>query len=110
MKHTAKWIPLPSQPLSEGASESTNRIRTYSIKIRLDAPYVSPKSATTRNIDGEFVWERLVTCKGRAEAVSIAGNWFQNLRSDGARRSPGHGHFTGLLLAPSQHRITRLAL
>ena len=86
MKHTAKWIPLPSQPLSEGASESTNKIRTYSIKIKLDAPYISPKSATTRNIDGEFVWERLVTCKGRAEAVSIAGNWFQNLRSDGARR------------------------
>jgi hypothetical protein len=86
MKHTAKWIPLPSAPLSEGDSESTNIIRTYSIRIKLDAPYASPKSATTRNIDGEFVWERLVTCKGRAEAVSIAGNWFQNLRSDGVRR------------------------
>ena len=86
MKHTAKWIPLPSQPLSEGEALTTNRVRTYSIKIKLDAPYPSPKTATTRNIDGEFVWERLVTCKGRGEAVSIAGNWFQGLRSDGARR------------------------
>ena len=86
MKHTAKWVHLPSAPLAEGESESANKIRTYSIRIKLDAPYTAPKSATTRNIDGEFVWERLVTCKGRAEAVSIAGNWFQNLRSDGVRR------------------------
>ena len=86
MKHTAKWIHLPSAPLSEGEALTTNRVRTYSIQIRLDAPYASPKTATTRNIDGEFVWERLVTCKGRAEAVSIAGNWFQGLRSDGQRR------------------------
>jgi hypothetical protein len=86
MKHTAKWIHLPSAPLSEGEAATTNRLRTYSIQIRLDAPYPSPKTATTRNIDGEFVWERLVTCKGRSAAVSIAGNWFQNLRGDGQRR------------------------
>jgi len=86
-KTNAKWIELPSQPLGEGEALSTNRIRTYSIRIKLDAPYPSPKTATTRNIDGEFVWERLVTCKGRAEAVSIAGNWFQDLRRKG-----GIGH------------------
>ena len=86
MKHTAKWIPLPSQPISEGEAASTNKIRTYSIKIKLDMPYPSPKTATTRNIDGEFVWERLVTCKGRSEAVSLAANWFQNLRYDGQRK------------------------
>ena len=86
MKHTAKWIDLPSQPISEGEAATTNRTRTYSIQIRLDAPYPSPKMATTRSIDGEFVWERLVTCKGRAEAVSIAGNWFQGLRTNGRRR------------------------
>jgi hypothetical protein len=83
MKHTAKWIPLPTQPISEGEAATTNRLRTYSIKIKLDAPHPSPITATTRIIDGEFVWERLVTCKGRAEAVSIAGNWFQDLRRKG---------------------------
>jgi hypothetical protein len=83
-KTNAQWIELPSQPLTEGAA--AGKVRTYSIRIKLDAPYSSPKSATTRNIDGEFVWERLVTCKGRAEAVSIAGNWFQCLRRDGERR------------------------
>jgi hypothetical protein len=77
MKHTAIWIPLPSQPISEGEAASTNKTRTYSIRIKLDAPYLSPKTATTRNVDGEFVWERLVTCKGRSEAVSLAANWFQ---------------------------------
>ena len=85
-KTNATWIELPSQPLSEGEAAATNRTRTYSIQVRLDSPYPSPKTATTRNIDGEFVWERLVTCKGRSEAVSIAGNWFQGLRSDGKRR------------------------
>jgi len=83
MKHTAKWIPLPTQPLSEGEAATTNRLRTYSIRIKLDAPHPSPITATTRIIDGEFVWERLVTCKGRAAAVSIAGNWFQDLRRKG---------------------------
>ena len=86
MKHTAKWIPLPSQPISEGESASTNITRTYSIRIKLDAPYPSPKTATTRNIDGEFAWERFVTCKGRSEAVSLAGNWFQDMRHDGVRK------------------------
>ena len=86
MKHTAKWIPLPSQPISEGEAASTNKTRTYSIRIKLDAPYPSPKTATTRNVDGEFAWERLVTCKGRSEAVSLAGNWFQGLRNDGVRK------------------------
>ena len=85
-KTNATWIELPSQPITEGEAASTNKVRTYSIRIKLDAPYPSPKTATTRNIDGEFVWERLVTCKGRAEAVSLAGNWFQCLRSDGERR------------------------
>lgn len=91
MKHTAKWIPLPSQPLSEGEALSTNRVRTYSIQIRLDAPYSSPKTATTRNIDGEFVWERLVTCNGRSEAVVIAAKWFQDLRYNSQRKNGGVG-------------------
>ena len=103
MKHTARHIQLPSQPLSEGEALTTNRIRTYSIQIRLDAPYPSPKTATTRNIDGEFVWERLVTCKGRAEAVSIAGNWFQGLRSDGRRK----GGIGKILIGQETHeRVT----
>jgi len=85
-KTNATWIELPSQPITEGEAASTNKVRTYSIRIKLDAPYPSPKTATTRNIDGDFVWDRLVTCKGRAEAVSLAGNWFQCLRSDGERR------------------------
>lgn len=86
MKVTAQWIPLPSEPISEGEAATTNRLRTYSIKIKLDAPYPSPKTATTRNVDGEFVWERLVTCRGRSEAVAQAGKWFQNLRSDGQKK------------------------
>ena len=91
MKHTARHIQLPSQPITEGEAASTNRVRTYSIRIKLDAPYSSPKTATTRNIDGEFAWERLVTCKGRSEAVSIAGRWFQHLRTDGLRHEGSVG-------------------
>ncbi len=91
MKHTARHIQLPSQPITEGEAASTNRVRTYSIRIKLDAPYSSPKTATTRNIDGEFVWEKLVTCKGRSEAVSIAGRWFQHLRTDGLRHEGSVG-------------------
>ncbi len=87
MKHTASHIQLPSAPISEGEAASTNKVRTYSIRIKLDAPHPSPKTATTRSIDGEFVWERLVTCKGRAEAVAQAGNWFQSLRRDGKRKN-----------------------
>ena len=89
MKHTAKWIDLPSQPLGEGEAASTNKVRTYSIRIKLDAPYPSPKTATTRNIDGEFVWERLATCKGRSEAVALAGEWFQSLRKAGRKGGVG---------------------
>jgi hypothetical protein len=89
MKVTAQWIPLPSEPISEGEAATTNRLRTYSIKIKLDEPYPSPKTATTRNIDGDFVWDRLVTCKGRSEAVSIAGNWFQKLRYKGQKGGVG---------------------
>ena len=90
-KTNAKWIDLPSQPLSEGEAATTNRLRTYSIRIKLDVPYPSPRTATTRIIDGVFVWERLVTCKGRAEAVSIAGRWFQDLRTDGSRHKGSVG-------------------
>ncbi len=88
-KTNAKWINLPSQPLGEGEAISTNKVRTYSIRIKLDAPHPSPKTATIRNIDGEFVWERLVTCKGRAEAVSQAGKWFQSLRNTGRKGGVG---------------------
>ena len=90
-KTNATWIELPSQPLGEGEAISTNKVRTYSIRIKLDAPHPSPKTATTRNIDGEFAWERLVTCKGRSEAVSIAGRWFQHLRADGLRHEGSVG-------------------
>jgi hypothetical protein len=88
-KTNAKWINLPSQPLGEGEAISTNKVRTYSIRIKLDAPHPSPKTATIRNIDGEFVWDRLVTCKGRAEAVSQAGKWFQSLRNTGRKGGVG---------------------
>ena len=87
MKHTARHIELPSAPITEG--ETAGKIRTYSIRIKLDAPHPSPKTATTRNIDGDFVWDRLVTCKGRAEAVSLAGNWFQSLRKGGRKGGIG---------------------
>ncbi len=50
MKHTAKWIPLPSQPISEGEAASTNKVRTYSIRIKLDAPHPSPKTAIQKAI------------------------------------------------------------
>ncbi len=89
MKHTAKHIILPSAPISESEALSTNKIRTYSIKIELDAPYPSPKTATTRSIDGRFVWERLVTRNGRAEAVALAGEWFQSLRKSGRKGGVG---------------------
>jgi len=88
-KTNATWIELPSQPLGEGEATSTNKVRTYSIRIKLDAPYPSPKTATTRNIDGEFVWERLATCKGRSEAVALAGEWFQSLRKAGRKGGVG---------------------
>jgi len=88
-KTNAQWIELPSQPLEEGAA--AGKVRTYSIRIKLDAPYPSPQIATTRNIDGEFVWERLVTCKGRSEAVAIAGRWFENLRGKATKSSKGSG-------------------
>ena len=91
MKHTARHIQLPSQPLGEGEASSTNKVRTYSIRIKLDPPYPSPQIATTRNIDGEFAWERLVTCKGRSEAVAIAGRWFDNLRSKATKNNKGSG-------------------
>ena len=88
-KTNAQWIELPSQPLTEGAG--AGKVGTYCIRIKLDAPYSSPKSATTRNVDGEFVWDRLVTCKGRAEAVSQAGKWFQSLRCNGQKHSGSVG-------------------
>ena len=90
-KTNATWIELPSQPLGEGEATATNKVRTYSIRIKLDAPYPSPQISTTRNIDGEFVWERLVTCKGRSEAVTIAGRWFDNLRSKATKNNKGSG-------------------
>ena len=93
MKHTAKWIPLPSQPISEGEAATTNRLRTYSIRIKMDAPYPSPITATTRIIDGEFVWERLVACKGRSQAVYRAGKWFQSLRVGGAKSEKSVARF-----------------
>ena len=93
MKHTAKWIPLPSQPMSEGEAATTNRLRTYSIRIKMDVPHASPITATTRIIDGEFVWERLVTCKGRAQAVYLAGKWFQSLRFKGTRNEKSVSRF-----------------
>ena len=93
MKHTAKWIPLPSQPISEGEAATTNRLRTYSIRIKMDAPHPSPITATTRIIDGEFVWERLVTCKGRSQAVYRAGKWFQSLRVGGAKSEKSVARF-----------------
>ena len=93
MKHTAKWIPLPTQPLSEGEAATTNRLRTYSIRIKMDSPHPSPITATTRIIDGEFVWERLVTCKGRSQAVYRAGKWFQSLRVGGAKSEKSVARF-----------------
>jgi len=88
-KTNATWIELPSQPLGEGEALTTSKVRTYSIRIKLDAPYPSPKTATTRNIDGEFVWDRLVTCKGRSEAVTQAGKWFRSLRNTGRKGGVG---------------------
>jgi len=104
MKVTAVWIPLPSEPISEGEAATTNRLRTYSIRIKLDAPYPSPKTATTRIIDGEFVWERLVTCKGRSQAVFRAGKWFQSLRVEGGKNKKSVGRV--LVGKESHQRLT----
>ena len=65
--------------------------RTYAIHIRLDSPYPSPRTATTRMVGDDFVWERLYECKGRGNAVFQASQWFLDLRYDGARRGDSIG-------------------
>lgn len=54
--------------------------KTYAIHIRLDYPCPSPRNSTTRMIDDKFVWEKLYECKGRANAVTEAGNWFRHVK------------------------------
>jgi len=54
--------------------------KTYAIHIRLDYPCPSPRNSTTRMIDDKFVWEKLYECKGRANAVVEAGNWFRSVK------------------------------
>jgi len=39
------------------------------------------------------VWERLVTCKGRSQAVYRAGKWFQSLRVGGAKSKKSVARF-----------------
>ena len=59
------------------------KLKTYAIHIRLDYPCSSPKTATTRMIDDNFVWYRLYQTKGRGNAVVQAANWFTDLRFKG---------------------------
>ena len=67
------------------------KLKTYAIHIRLDYPCSSPKTATTRMIDDNFVWYRLYQTKGRGNAVVEAAQWFLDLRYDGARKKGSIG-------------------
>ena len=60
--------------------ETQDLSKTYAIHIRLDYPCPSPRNSTTRMIDDKFVWEKLYECKGRANAVVEAGNWFRSVK------------------------------
>ena len=73
----SEWIEKPSVPLEENGS---NQLRTYTIHIKVEAPYPCPKHATPRMIGDEFVWERLIQTKGRARAVEEAGEWFRRVK------------------------------
>ena len=65
----------------EVAEDGDSRLsKTYAIHIRLDYPCPSPRNSTTRMIDDKFVWEKLYECKGRANAVVEAGNWFRSVK------------------------------
>ena len=72
----SEWIEKPSVPLEENGS---NQLRTYTIHIKVEAPYPCPKHATPRMIGDEFVWERLIQTKGRARAVEEAGEWCRSV-------------------------------
>lgn len=74
---SAEWIQLSSDPFEENGSR---QLRTYAVHIKVDIPYPCPKNATPRMIGDEFVWERLLQTKGRAEAVIQAGLWFANVK------------------------------
>ena len=54
--------------------------KTYAIHIRLDYPSLSPRNSTTRMIGDKFVWEKLFECRGRANAVLEAGDWFRHVK------------------------------
>lgn len=64
--------------------------RTYIARIKVDIPSPTPKTATARMVDGEFVWERSFKAKGRAAAVRFAGDWFNEVkRKDYAKHLKG---------------------
>ena len=69
----------------------STKLKTYAIHIRLDYPTPSPKTATTRMIDDNFVWYRLYQTKGRGNAVVQAAQWFLDLRCDGGRKKGSIG-------------------
>jgi len=57
-------------------------LKTYSAQIMLEFPaFPSPRTATTRMIGDEFVWERLFQTKGRGKAVEKAGDWFRDVKT-----------------------------
>jgi hypothetical protein len=81
----ANGIPYGTQISAKADREVTedgdSRLsKTYAIHIRLDYPCPSPRNSTTRMVDDKFVWEKLYECKGRANAVVEAGNWFRSVK------------------------------
>ena len=73
------------------ADGDCTKLKTYAIHIRLPYPAPSPRTATTRMIDDNFVWYRLYQTKGRGNAVVQASQWFLDLRYDGARKKGSIG-------------------
>jgi len=84
----ANGLPYSTQICAKADTErqadgDCTKLKTYAIHIRLDYPCSSPKTATTRMIDDNFVWYRLYQTKGRGNAVVQAANWFTDLRFKG---------------------------
>jgi hypothetical protein len=81
----ANGIPYGTQISAKADREITedgdSRLsKTYAIHIRLDYPCPSPRNSTTRMIGDKFVWEKLFECRGRANAVLEAGDWFRHVK------------------------------
>ena len=75
--HPYSWIQKASVIHEEKGSRE---LKTYTVHIKVENPCPSPRKATPRMIDNEFVWERLIQTKGRGEAVEQASEWFRDVK------------------------------